>query len=208
MTTFLQESNMKVVFETVRDNGINISYDMMKLRANQFIQKEDIRKYSLFELNTKFIMDIYTTGKQNTIQEIKPSEFEYTATDFIRINPPAPVFKHEEQDEPIAEMEDLVRKTMAQRNFDVEQIYQKIEPVPPPTPPTQVQLQQEPVSLLIKERDRERDKDKHIKWKDEQPPVVKFDFAKLKPAESQIDIILIEIRDVKETINKILEKIK
>jgi len=203
MAQFLSSNNLNVIFETVTDNGMKINLASLKENATKFIERERSKNYSLYELNTTFIMELYSASKQRTAQapaplpeiissmeEIRSSEFderlknkqhEYENS-ILRIKPPVPIFKREEQDKPISEMDELIRKTLAQRNFEIDQIYQKVE-APPKQPPTT---------------------EKHISWKDENTQDIKFDFSKLKQApsiESQLELILKEVREIKEKLN-------
>jgi hypothetical protein len=213
MAQFLSSNNLNVIFETVTDNGMKINLASLKENATKFIERERSKNYSLYELNTTFIMELYSASKQRTVQapapiqapapapiplpeiissmeEIRSSEFderlknkqhEYDNS-ILRIKPPVPIFKREEQDKPISEMDELIRKTLAQRNFEIDQIYQKVD-APPKQPPTT---------------------EKHISWKDENTQDIKFDFSKLKQApsiESQLELILKEVRGIKEKLN-------
>lgn len=201
MAQFLSSNNLNVIFETLTDNGMKINLAYLKENATKFIERERSKNYSLYELNTAFIMEIYSASKQraapaplpeiiSSMEEIRSSEFderlknkqhEYENS-ILRIKPPVPIFKREEQDKPISEMDELIRKTLAQRNFEIDQIYQKVE-APPKQPPTT---------------------EKHISWKDENTQDIKFDFSKLKQApsiESQLELILKELREIKEKLN-------
>ena len=209
MAQFLSLNNLNVILETLTDNGMKINLASLKENATKFIERERSKNYSLYELNTTFIMEIYSASKQRTVQapapapapiplpeiissmeEIRSSEFderlknkqhEYDNS-ILRIKPPVPIFKREEQDKPISEMDELIRKTLAQRNFEIDQIYQKVD-APPKQPPTT---------------------EKHISWKDENTQDIKFDFSKLKQApsiESQLELILKEVREIKEKLN-------
>ena len=210
MAQFLSLNNLNVILETLTDNGMKINLASLKENATKFIERERSKNYSLYELNTTFIMEIYSASKQRTVQapapiplpeiissmeEIRSSEFderlknkqhEYDNS-ILRIKPPVPIFKREEQDKPISEMDELIRKTLAQRNFEIDQIYQKVEPPPAQAPP-----KQPPTT------------EKHISWKDENTQDIKFDFSKLKQApsiESQLELILKEVREIKEKLN-------
>ena len=214
MAQFLSSNNLNVIFETVTDNGMKINLASLKENATKFIERERNKNYSLYELNTTFIMELYSASKQRaapmpapapvpaqaplpeiiySMEEIRSSEFderlknkqhEYDNS-ILRIKPPVPIFKREEQDKPISEMDELIRKTLAQRNFEIDQIYQKVDPIQAP-------LQKTPTT------------EKHISWKDENTQDIKFDFSKLKQApsiESQLELILKEVREIKEKLN-------
>jgi hypothetical protein len=82
MATFLSEMNMKIVYETVRDNEMDISFNRLTAGAIDFYNRERYSNKSLFEMNASFIMEIYTNSRPmkmqapaviQTIEEIKSS---------------------------------------------------------------------------------------------------------------------------------------
>ena len=141
-----------------------------------------------------------------TIEEIKSSEFderlkqkqhEYN-TDILKIKPPVPVFAFEEQDQPINQIDELIKQTISQRNFEIEQIYQTTEPPPTSTP-----------------------QKKHISWKDEKvEKVEKVEkekvegigiggeniLSKLKKIElpNSNDIIVKELQEINKKLDELL----
>ena len=205
MATFLSELNMKIVYETIRDNEMDISFSRLTAGAIDFYNRERYSNKSLFEMNASFIMEIYTNSRPmkmqshaviQTIEEIKSSEFderlkqkehEYN-TDILKIKPPVPVFAFEEQDKPINEIDELIKQTISQRNFEIEQIYQATDP-PPPTSSSSSSSQK-----------------KHITWKDEKLEGGENILSKLKKIElpNSNDIIVKELQDINKKLDELL----
>jgi len=121
----------------------------------EFYEREKSRGQDLMSLNKMFIEDVLQKLSNPTLQqnaqalEVKLREKAVTAEDIqaSRMNefekqfaerqnefsramtlnvPEKPAF-NDEMDKPIGEMEDLIARTLAQRNFDIDQIQQNVD---------------------------------------------------------------------------------
>lgn len=123
--------------------------------------------------------------KSITIEEIKmdnmalfEKELEIKKVDFENMNkikPPTDViFKDENQDKPLENMNELMEQIIKQRNYDLENVINSIPPPPPPS--TQSNFLSETsiqASALLtntnkeeKEKEKEKIQNKHIAWND------------------------------------------
>jgi hypothetical protein len=120
-----------------------------------FYEREKSRGQDLMSLNKMFIEDVLQKLSNPTLQqnaqalEVKLREKAVTAEDIqasrmnefekqfaerqnefsraMTLNVPEKPSFNDEMDKPIGEMEDLIARTLAQRNFDIEQIQQNVD---------------------------------------------------------------------------------
>lgn len=141
--TFLHSNNISTLWEVIIDNERPTVAIINELRS-QFIeavkQFNDIGYHpDLFQMNKKFLTLFLSSNKSikpitaEEIQQDKKIQFERELnakqhefnTSINKVIPPAPKFQ-DDMDTPISEMEKLIAETMAQRNFDIEQIQQTV----------------------------------------------------------------------------------
>jgi hypothetical protein len=150
--SFLSKENVEMIWELIADEDImrNITgqqtTDIQKLflsNIRQFYQRENGSNKDLMDMNKQFIeimlekMSREPTVKapitSEDIQSSRMNEFEKQLANkqnefsnaMTTKVPEKPKFG-DELDRPIGEMEDLIARTLAQRNFDIEQIQQNI----------------------------------------------------------------------------------
>jgi hypothetical protein len=123
---------------------ISMNYESFNTNMVFFYEKEKNNKRSLVELNKRFVSKmVYDISQINTHKYEEPSQPLITKQD-IRMNritefdkeylqkqnnfnelitkpvPPTPIFK-DKMDGPINEMDELIKQTIAQRNYEVNQ---------------------------------------------------------------------------------------
>jgi len=150
--SFLSKDNVEMIWELIADEDImrNITgeqtVDIQKIFINdirQFYQRENGSNKDLMEMNKQFIEimlqkmsressvkapitveDIQSSRMNEFEKQLANKQNEFSSAMTTRV-PEKPKFD-DELDRPISEMEDLIARTLAQRNFDIEQIQQNI----------------------------------------------------------------------------------
>lgn len=150
--SFLSKDNVEMIWELIADEDImrNITgqqtVDIQKMFINdirQFYQRENGSNKDLMDMNKQFIEimlqkmsrepsvkapitveDIQSSRMNEFEKQLANKQTEFSSAMTTRV-PEKPKFD-DELDRPISEMEDLIARTLAQRNFDIEQIQQNI----------------------------------------------------------------------------------
>jgi hypothetical protein len=150
---FLNKENIEMIWELILDenliNNLNQNQSYYKQifldECKKFYDRERFNHPSLLSINKVFITEIIiilnninvSNNNPITYQEIKNNkissfdrELEQKKNDFtnlMTINiPEKPKFNIDISDEPISEMEELIKRTLEQRNFDIERIQENL----------------------------------------------------------------------------------
>ena len=157
---FVSTENTKMLWDVIQKTTTKIDYNNHVNKMNEFSQFQlcnSLNKQELLEINKKYITHIVgfiKDSKLTTFEEIQQlkrdkfnEELNKKQQDFsnMMLKPSPPPLKFEdEKDKPISEMEDLIHKTIAQRNYDIEQISKNI----PPPPSNLIKIDSEPTELI------------------------------------------------------------
>lgn len=127
--------NINSFYETIKHNNksdiVSLNKEFISKYINFLEKEKEKEKEKVDEINVKNKEPILVTFEE--IQGHKMNEFENALKlkkqnfeDSMTIKVPnVPNFKDNQLDKPIGEMEDLIAKTLAQRNFEIEQIHNK-----------------------------------------------------------------------------------
>lgn len=197
---FVSTENTKMLWDVIQKTTTKIDYNNHVNKMNEFSQFQlcnSLNKQELLEINKKYITHIVGFIKEaklttfEEIQQLKRDKFNEELNkkqqDFsnMMVKPaPVPLNFEDEKDKPISEMEELINKTIAQRNYDIEQISKNI----PPPPSNLIKIDSEPTELIhpiieIK---------KSISWKED----------KEEDIQEQLKFIKKELSDIKELLKR------
>jgi hypothetical protein len=120
-----------------KTNNVSDLLSMNKVFISNYVNEFSVREKQIEKINVKENQRNYEDEPKlvtfEDIQNSRMNEFEKelklkqkSFDDAMSINvPETPNFKDKENDIPIGEMEDLISRTLAQRNFEIEQIHNK-----------------------------------------------------------------------------------
>jgi len=198
-TEFLNKENIEMIWEIIIDEispkNKNIVKKLFIEECYNFYNREKLNYKDLLSINKSFITEIIRFLKSQmepkkliTYEEIKNNninnfeiEFQQKRSDFnnyMNLNvPEKPKFNIDINDEPINEMEDLIKKTLEQRNFDIEKIVNE-------------NSNKENVSVFLKSQETsvktEKNKENDIRY-------IKIDNNSLDKNENKFDVIDLNI---------------
>jgi hypothetical protein len=246
---FITNENVEMLWEIIKENNIQqINSQSLRERFIQEIKaiydKEKNKKIDLMKLNKEFITVFSQNIKNKTvipqknnlvtfeeIHEDRISQFEKDLQlkkndfeDSIKLKiPESPNFNDDSKDKPIKEMEQLIAKTLSQRNFEIEQINQNIDKKEVEKwlkgEETSIKKEKEPIRgeiKYIKIGDPINDKNEAIDISLHQKKSISWDptldnddsiFSKLKKKPSEIDEIKEQINKINEKLDFIMEKL-
>ena len=149
---FLSKENAQILWEVIIDNesiskNSNTQQMFTKLLP-EFYENEKTKQTNLLNMNKQFVSLIINLLKTNSkiindnnntktkitfeeLQEERVSKFqeelntkqqEFTNAMKLPV-PPIPTFSDNKKDEPLTEMEEIIRRTIAERNLEMEQIH-------------------------------------------------------------------------------------
>jgi len=241
--TFLHSNNISTLWEVIIDNERPTVAVINELRSH-FIeavkQFNDIGYHpDLFQMNKKFLTLFLSSNKAKSvvpitaeeIQQDKKTQFERELnakqhefnTSINKVIPPAPKFQ-DDMDTPISEMEKLIAETMAQRNFDIEQIQQSVNKnwMPKQEESSNSNPQSTPIKYIKIGEEIEKDgilplkEKKTLTWAENLEENVQLSihedssrhiFSKLKSMPDKNDIILDTLTELHKKMDLLLEKL-
>jgi hypothetical protein len=243
-TGFMESTNMSTLWDIIVENG-GITIENVHSIKTQFI--ESAKQFNQFgyhpnlvEMNKKFLTVFLSSARSpvtsEEIQQTKKAQFErelnvkqqefHEAVN--KVVPPVPKFQ-DDMDTPISEMEKLIAETIAQRNFEMEQIHQKHWNLKQPQESSSIpnssikyitigeEVKPEDVfKKQDKKNDREKDKEKKsLSWspnlvEDEDEHTINEDplqniFSKLKPMPDNTQLLIDEIASLHKKIDTLIE---
>jgi len=246
-TGFMETTNMSTLWDIIVENG-GITIENVHSIKTQFIEAaKQFNQFgyhpNLVEMNKKFLTVFLSSGQgpvtSEEIQQTKKAQFErelnvkqqefHEAVN--KVVPPVPKFQ-DDMDTPISEMEKLIAETIAQRNFEMEQIHQKHwnpkQPVES-TPNSSIKYitigEEVKLEDAFKKHDkkndreqyREKDKerktlswspnlveDEHIQFSINEDPLQNI-FSKLKPMPDKTQLLVDEIASLHKKIDTLIE---
>jgi hypothetical protein len=223
--------------------------------AKGFFESEKMKTHNLLDLNKKYILIILNYIQTNypyhkikiypdsekvkeliTYEEIQNEkkskiEFEFAQrqeefSNAMSLHVPEEVdFSDKIIDEPINEMDKIIKEMTAKRNYDVEQInrnYPEPEKVESWLKPQKTSIKSEKfitenqkISLtsseLYKEKEKEKEKEKNVSWGENEEfylPVIEENiFNKLKKIPSNLENITISLNEVEKNPKSIEERL-
>jgi len=239
--TFLDSNNISTLWEVIIDNETPTVATINDLRL-QFI--EAVKQFNengyhpdLFQMNKRFLTQFLSNNKVNSIipitaeeiQQDKKTQFERELnakqhefnTSINKIIPPTPKFQ-DDMDTPISEMEKLIAETVAQRNFEIEQIQQSVNKnwISNQEESTKPQSNSIKYIKIGEELDKERilpmKEKKTLTWSENleeniqisiQEDMTQNIFSRLKSVPDKNDIIMDSINNLHKKLDLLLEKI-
>lgn len=247
MTSFLDNTNMSTLWDIIVDNGGITIENVQSIKTKFTESTKQFNQFgyhpNLVEMNKKFLTVFLSSGNNRgpvtseEIQQTKKTQFERELNakqqefheSVNRVVPPVPKFQ-DDMDVPISEMEKLIAQTIAQRNFEMEEIHQKhwIEkkPVESTSNSTSTikyikigeEMKREDV---FKEREREKEREKEKKslsWStnlvnddNENNENIRFSinedsiFSKLKPMPDKTQLLTDEIVALHKKVDFLIE---
>jgi hypothetical protein len=180
-------------------------------------------------MNKKFLTVFLSSGRtpvtSEEIQQTKKAQFErelnakqqefHEAVN--KVVPPVPKFQ-DDMDTPISEMERLIAETIAQRNFEMEQIHQK-HWNPKQSQDSSIKYitigEEVKPEDVFKKNDKEKEKktlswspnlveDEHIQFSINEDPLQNI-FSKLKPMPDKTQLLVDEIASLHKKIDTLIE---
>ena len=266
---FLTKGNVETIWDVLQDEKIpNMNQQVFINNIKLFGEKERTAGLSLFQMNTKFIMQFKDFMEKQQLQQrvlkqqpqqqkqnnnkqsdgpirlnIQENDSNYSITaeelhaerigefekqlsqkqnefsSLMTQEKPADLNFSDVKDSPIgSEMEQLIARTLQQRNFDIEQIHSQNTS----TPTSTSWLSSKETSLKAeKKNEKSNNEDKHISWSNEltseEPIVTNIEsiFSKLKQVKNiketkEVNDLkeINEVNDLKEINNKLDKIIK
>jgi hypothetical protein len=238
MTGFLENQNINALWDVIVDNG-GITIENVHSIKTKFT--ESIKQFNQFgyhpnlvEMNKKFLTVFLSSGNNRgpvtseEIQQTKKTQFERELNakqqefheSVNRVVPPVPKFQ-DDMDVPISEMEKLIAETIAQRNFEMEQIHQKNRVVESTSTSTSsikyIKIGEEmKPDDVFKDKEREKEK-KSLSWstnlveEQENNENIRFSinedsiFSKLKPIPDKTQLLADDIAALHNKVDFLIE---
>ena len=252
---FSARSNIQTLWDVLQDEQLsNMNQESFLNNINLFREREKSSGLTLFQMNTKFIMQFKDfLDKQKTQQQRPPPliQQQYKQDGPIRLNihdnepkysitaeelhaerigdfekqlsqkqnefsslmiqeKPVELNFSDVKDSPIgSEMEQLIARTLQQRNFDIEQIHNQNTS----TPATNSWLSSKDTSLKTEKNiEKSNNENKHISWSNEltsEEPMVKNNteniFSKLKQVKNVTEVKENELKETEVKENELKE---
>jgi len=148
---FLKNQNINMLFdiileaEIIQGNDVNEIKRTLIDKMDKYIRKKSYQGKSLIQINKEFINSLLEPQKQEpnnedrvifTIEDIQADRMDsfqknverkkLEFQDAVNIKIPEPPKFSDDIDKPIKEIESLISKTIAERNFEIEKIHQSV----------------------------------------------------------------------------------
>jgi len=217
---FLKNQNINMLFdiileaEIIQSNDVNEIKRILIDKMDKYIRKNSYQGKSLIQINKEFINSLLQPQKQEqdkynddrvifTIEDIQADRMDtfqknverkkLEFQDAVNIKIPEPPKFSDDIDKPIKEIESLISKTIAERNFEIEKIHQGVN--------------QKQVEQFLKSQETSLKNNKNISPNNQNQNIklIKIEKTDIKP--EPLDVIEL-ISESKEERNSIFSKLK